>query len=188
LAIQDSQGNTVNQLVDGSYMAAAIAGVLTNPTFDVATPLTRRQILGFIGLGRLLDPTEANQVAVNGVTIIEQTQAGLRVRHGLTTNMSSVITRTPSVTITIQYVQQQIRAALDPFIGQKLTGTVIKSVEGAMVGTFANMIDKQIVSSVSGIEVVVDDQDPTILRASAVYVPVFPLEYIVVLLNIRISA
>lgn len=188
LGIQDAQGNTVNQLVDGSYMAAAIAGVLTNPTFDVATPLTRRQILGFIGLGRLLDPTEANQVAVNGVTIIEQTVAGLRVRHGLTTNMSSVITRTPSVTITIQFVQQRIRAVLDPFIGQKLTGVIIKSVESAMVGAFANLIDKQIVSSVAGIEVVVDDQDPTILRASAVYVPVFPLEYIVVLLNIRISA
>ena len=188
IGVQDAQGNTTNQLVDGSYMAAAIAGVMTNPAFDVATPLTRRNVLGFLQLGHLLDPTEANQVAVNGVTIIEQVSTGMRVRHGLTTDMSSVITRTPSVTVTIQYVQQQVRAALDPFIGQKLTGTIVKSVETAMVGTFANLIDKQIVSSVAGIEVMVSPTDPTSLQTSAVYIPVFPLEYIVCVLSIRVSS
>lgn len=188
IGVQDAQGNTTNQLVDGSYMAAAIAGVMTNPAFDVATPLTRRQVLGFLQLGHLLDPTEANQVAVNGVTIIESVSTGMRVRHGLTTDMSSVITRTPSVTVTIQYVQQQVRAALDPFIGQKLTGTIVKSVETAMVGTFATLIDKQIVSSVAGIEVATDPADSTVLRASCVYIPVFPLEYIVVTLGIRVSS
>jgi hypothetical protein len=187
IGVQDAQGNTTKQLVDGSYMAAAIAGVMTNPAFDVATPLTRRQVLGFLQLGHLLDPTEANQVAVNGVTIIESVSTGMRVRHGLTTDMSSVITRTPSVTTTIQYVQQQVRAALDPFIGQKLTGSIIKSVETAMVGTFANLIDKQIVTSVAGIEVAVRPDDPTILQCSCVYVPCFPLEYIIVQLGIRVS-
>jgi len=188
LSVSDDQGNLTDQLVDSSYMAAALAGTLTNSAFDVATPLTRRSIVGFKRLGRLLDPTEANQVAVAGVSIIEQVDTGMRVRHGLTTNVDTVITRTPSVTLTIHYVQQTMRKVLDPYIGQKLTGSLIKSVENSMVGAFSQLVDQQIVQKATGIEVTVDDNDPTILRASAIYVPVFPLEYIVVTLSVRIRA
>lgn len=189
ISVQDDQGNTVDQLVDGTYMAAALAGTLTNPAFDVATPLTRRQIVGFKRLGRVLDPTEANQVAVAGVTIIEQTDTSMRVRHGLTTNVDTVITRTPSVTLTIHFVQQMMRRVLDPYIGQKLTGSLLKSVENSMTGAFSQLIDQQIVAKVVGApEVTVDENDPTILRASAIYIPVFPLEYIVVSLSVRIRA
>ncbi len=188
IQISDDQGNLVPQLVDSSYMAAALAGSLTNSAFDVATPLTHRQIVGFQRVGRILDPTEANQVAVAGVSIIEQMDTGMRVRHGLTTNVDNVITRTPSVTLTIHYVQQTMRRVLDPYIGQKLTGSLIKSVENSMTGAFSQLVDQQIVQKVSGIEVTVDENDPTILRASAIYIPVFPLEYIVVTLSVRIRA
>jgi hypothetical protein len=188
VSVADLQGNSVDQLVDGSYAAAALSGSLTNPAFDVAMPLTRRQIVGFKQLGRFLDPTEANQIAVNGVSIFEQYGAGIRIRHGLTTNVSSVIMRTPSVILTIQYVQQMTRRSLDPFIGQKLTGTLIKSIESAMRGVFSQLIDQTIVNQVSAIEVTVDDNDPTILRASAIYVPVFPLEYIVCVFNVRVRS
>ncbi len=188
ISVQDSLGNLVDQLVDGTYAAAAYAASTCNPTFDVASPLTRRSIQGFRRIGRVLDPTEANQIAVNGVTIIEQVQAGLRVRHALTTNVDSVLTRTPSVVLTIQYVQKVLRQVLDPYIGQKLTGNLIKSVETAISGAFTTLIDQQIVTSVAGIEVASDENDPTILRVSAIYVPVFPLEYIVATLSVRVRS
>jgi len=186
LSVQDANGNTFDQLVDATYMAAALAGSSCNPSVDVATPWTRRQVFNFKKLGRVLDPTEANQVAVSGVTVIEQVDAGMRVRHGLTTNVSNVITRTPSVTLTIQYVQQSIRRVLDPYIGQKFTGSLIKTVENALVGLFSTLIDQQIVTKVAGIAVSVDEDDPTIMRTEAIYVPVFPLEYITSTLQVRI--
>jgi hypothetical protein len=187
--VSDDTGNTTDQLIDASYMAAAIAGATCNPGFDVATPWTRRQIAGgFKRIARLLDPTEANQVAVNGVTIVEQSDSNFRIRHGLTTNMETVLTRTPSVTLTVQYVQQTMRRVLDPYIGQKLTGSLIKSSENAIVAAFNAMIEKQIVSSISGIEVAVDENDVTLLRASAIYVPVFPLEYILCTMNVKTRA
>lgn len=186
ISVQDDFGNLFDQLVDGSFMAAALAGTSCNPSIDVATPWTRRQVLGFKRLGRILDPTEANQVAVAGVSVIEQVDAGMRVRHGLTTRLDTVITRTPSVTLTIQYVQQAIRRVLDPFIGQKFTGSLIKAIENAMTGMFSTLIDNQIVAKVAGVAAEVDEDDPTILRTSAIYVPVFPLEYIVSTLQIRI--
>jgi len=188
ISVQDDFGNLFDQLVDGSFMAAALAGTTSNPSIDVANPWTRRQVLGFKRLGRILDPTEANQVAVAGVSVIEQADTFMRVRHGLTTRLDTVITRTPSVTLTIQYVQQAIRRVLDPYIGQKFTGTLIKSIENSLTGMFSNAIDNQIVSKVAGIAAEMDENDPTILRTSAIYVPVFPLEYIVSTLQIRIRA
>jgi hypothetical protein len=187
VAVPDSLGNFSDRLVDGSYVAAALAGSVCNPTLDVATPITRRKLLGFKSLGRILDPTDADRVATSGITVMEPSPTGsIRVRHGLTTNLSSVITRTPSVIWTIQFVQQTVRRVLDPYIGQKFTGTLLKSVESSMTGAFSTLIDNKIVTAVAGINVYVDDQDPTILRTEAVYSPVFPLEYIVAAMNVKI--
>jgi len=186
MSVQDDLGNVFDQLVDASYMAAALSGILTNPASDVAVPLTRRQVLGFKKLGRVLDPTEANQTAVSGVTVIEQVDTVMRVRHGLTTNMSSVITRTPSVILTIQLVQQTVRKVLDPMIGQKFTPQLLKSSETALLGMFQNLIQQQIVAKVAGIKASVDEDDPTIMRTECIYVPVFPLEYVVHTSQIRI--
>lgn len=186
ISVQDDTGNIFDQLVDGSFMAAALAGTMTNPAIDVATPLTRRQVLGLKRIGRVLDPTEANQTAVSGVTIIEQLDSIMRVRHGLTTNMQDVITRTPSVILTIQLVQQSTRSTLDPFIGQKFTPQLLKAVETALLGMFQNLIQQQIVAQVAGISATVDSADPTIMRTESIYVPVFPLEYIVSTLSVRI--
>lgn len=188
ITLADEQGAFFDQLIDGSYAAAAIAGSECNPSIDVAVPFTRRVIAGFKALGRVLDPTDANAIAVSGVTILDQIDSSIRIRHGLTTRIDSVITRTPSVTLTIQFVQQTIRKVLNPYIGQKFTGAVIKAVEGQLTGAFGNLIDQQIVAKVAGISVYTDQDDPTILRAEVVYVPVFPLEYIVATLNVRIRA
>jgi hypothetical protein len=188
ISIVDEQGNSIDQVVDGSFMAAALAGASCNPSVDVATPWTRRSIMGFKRIGRVLDPTEANQVAVAGVTILEQVDAGIRIRHGLTTRMDTVITKTPSVTLIIHHVQQSMREVLDPFIGQKFSSSLLKSAEGVVTGLFGNMISQQIVATVAGIASTVDETDPTVMRTESIYVPVFPLEYILSSLNIRIRS
>jgi hypothetical protein len=51
---------------------------------------------------------------------------------------------------------------------------------------FSGLIDKEIVTEVGGIAVTIDEDDPTIMRTSAIYVPVFPLEYIVSTFQVRI--
>lgn len=186
ISVQDNFGNMFDQLVDGSLMAAALAGTTCNPAIDVATPWTHRQVLGFKKLGRVLDPTEANQIAVAGVSVIDKVDSGMRVRHGLTTRLDTVITRTPSVISTLQYVQQSIRRVLDPSIGQKFTGSLIKTTESSLTGLFSTLIDSKMVVKVVGIAAEVDDKDPTILRSSVIYVPIFPAEYIVSTQQIRI--
>ena len=186
LTVIDNSGNATTQTVDGSFCAAAMAGSTCNPAVDVATPWTRRAILGFDSIGRVLDPTEANQVAVSGVTVMETYNSGIRVRHGLTTQMDTVITRTPSVQLIIQYVQQSTRTVLDPFIGQKFTNSLLKSAETQLGSMFSGMIPN-IIQQVAGVSATVDESDPTIMDTSAIYVPIFPLEYIMSTLQVRIS-
>jgi hypothetical protein len=187
ITVTDANNNSTEQLIDGSFCAAALAGSTCNPAIDVATPLTRRSIIGFTSLGTTLDPTTANQVAVSGVTIIDQVTSGLRIRQGLTTNLATVITRTPSVTLTIQYVQQTMRNTLDPFIGNKLVNSTVTNINNQVTGMFGQLIDAQIVQSVTGISVAPSTTDPTIVNVEAIYVPVFPLEYIVATLQIQVS-
>jgi hypothetical protein len=187
ITLTDNSGNATTQAVDSSFCAAAMAGSTCNPAVDVATPWTRRSIVGFDSIGRVLDPTEANQVAVSGVTVIETYNSGLRVRHGLTTQMDTVVTRTPSVQLIIQYVQQSTRTVLDPFIGQKFTNSLLKSAETQLGSMFSGMVGNQIIQQVAGVAATVDESDPTIMDTSAIYVPIFPLEYIMSTLQVRIS-
>lgn len=186
--IEDSSGRITEALVDGSYCAAALAGQATNPSFDVASPLTRRPILGLKRVGRVLDPGEMNSVAVAGVTLIDSSEANtLRVRHGLTTaDVRDVILRTPSVIYTIDDVQQMMRAIGDPYVGQKFSGALIKSLETALSGGFSGKIDRGIVAKMVSLVVAPSSDDPTLVQTNSIYVPVFPLEYITAANNVRV--
>ncbi len=186
--VQSTSGVLQNRLVDGTFAAAALAATTCNPGIDVAVPWTRRAVGGLTAVGRYLTPTDANAVAVAGVTVLEQVDTGVRVRHGLTTKVDNVINRTPSVQLIIQNVQQSLRAALDPYIGAKFTPGIPGQVSVAVTNAFQALISAQIVSSVTDITVLPDANDPTVLQIGAVYVPVFPLEYIVVSLTIRVRA
>ena len=80
-----------------------------------------------------------------------------------------------------------MRATLDPFIGTKLVNQTVININNMVTGMFGQLIDRQIVQSVSGISVAPSPIDPTIVTVEAIYVPVFPLEYIVATLQIQVS-
>ena len=87
-----------NVIVDGRYLAVALAFSTTSANIDVATlPWTNRTVVGFNGLLRNLDAVDANKTASSGVTILQQQGAVLNVRQGLTTDVSSILSKTPTV-------------------------------------------------------------------------------------------
>ena len=85
--IPQADGSNANTLVDGTYLAAMLAGAVVSPNRDVATPWTNTRLIGASQLGRTLNAVEQNNVAVNGVTIIEDANTLLKVRQGLTSDM-----------------------------------------------------------------------------------------------------
>ena len=163
--------------MDGTFYAAAVSGAVVSPSVDVATPYTRRRLQGFTSIPRVLDPVTANQTAVAGVTLIDDLGNGfLRIRQGLTTNMSSILTRLPSVTQIADFVQQQSRAALDQFVGTKFLSTRTNEVNVTMTSLFKQLVQAEIVGAFTGISSNIDPNDPTILQFEAYYQPIFPLE------------
>jgi hypothetical protein len=178
-------GSTFESLVDGTFFAAAVAGAVCSPAVDVATPYTRRQIQGFTRIPRIMDPVEANQTAVAGVTILEDLQPIIRIRQGLTTNMTSILTRLPTVTQIADYVSISSRSVLDAYVGTKFLSSRTNEVEVSMTSLFKQLIQQEIVAAFTGIAATVDANDPTILNAEAYYQPVFPLLFIVLTFNLR---
>lgn len=185
ITLSNELGESFETMVDGSFFAAAAAGAVCSPTVDVATPYTRRRIQGFTRIPRILDPVEANQTAVAGITILEDLDPIVRIRQGLTTNMTSVLTRLPTVTQIADFVSINSRSVLDAFVGTKFLSSRTNEVEVSMTSLFNQLIQQEIVSAFTGIAAVIDDNDPTILRAEAYYQPIFPLLYLVLTFNLR---
>ena len=183
----DELGNVNEAVVDGSFLAAALVGLAVNPIYDVATPLTHKTITGFRRLLKTLDAVTMNQTAVAGITILEDMTPNILVRQAMTTNPYSVLTREPSVIFIKDYVQQQIRTVLDPFVGVKLLPAVIQDVETTVNNLLNQIVNQEIITAFTGTSVTQDDNDPTILRVETYYSPVFPLNWIVVTLNLRVK-
>ena len=185
ITLTDELGNAFEDVVDGSFYAAAAAGAAVSPTVDVATPYTRRRIQGFTRIPRILDPIEANQTAVKGITVLENLPSFIRIRQGLTTNMASVLTRLPTVTQIADFVQQQSRGTLDHFVGTKFLSGRTNEVNATMTSLFKQLVQAEIVGAFTGIGSAIDADDPTILRFEAYYQPIFPLLYLVLTFNLR---
>jgi hypothetical protein len=184
LSLTDSLNQTEQYLVEGFYLAAALAGSVASPNLDVATPWTNRVMYGFDGLGRILDIVEMNEVAVQGVTVMEEKSPNIRVRQGLTTDVSNVLTRTPTITLIADEVQQQARAVLDRFIGVKYLPGILAEIEGSLGVMLRGLVRQQILAAFTGIRANVT-ADPTMAEVEAYYQPIFPLLYILMTFNLR---
>lgn len=187
LSLTDAVGNDQEFLVDGSYLASALAGSVVQPSTDVATPWTGRKLYGFNQMSRVLDAVEQNQVAVRGVTIIEDRPPVLRVRQGLTTDMSNILRKLPMVIQIADEVQQQSRGTLDRFIGIKFLPGILSQIEGQLSNTLKLLVHAEILTAYTGVKANVAPDDPTVAEVEAYYQPVFPLLYIVVTFNLRSS-
>lgn len=184
VSIQNNLGVSREYLVDGTYLAAALAGSVVSPNVDVATPWTGRRLVGFVQLARQLDAVEQNQVAQKGVTVLEDKPPFLRVRHGLTTDMTNVLTKTPTIILIADEVQRQARTVLEQFIGIKFLPGVLSQIEGRLSMMLKQMVQAQIISHYTGVKANVSD-DPTTAEVEAYYSPVFPLLYIVLTFHLR---
>ncbi|RKY79103.1 hypothetical protein DRQ07_06810 [candidate division KSB1 bacterium] len=185
--ITDELGTTVEYLVDGSIMAAAIVGRDVSPAFDVSEPLTRKPIVGLTRLYRRMDSVTAAQTANAGITLFEDLASGMEIKFALTTDVSSVLTRTPSIIRTKDSIQTGARSALAPYIGKKLLTQRLTEIEQTLTSYLSALQQAQIITAFTGVKAKVDPNDPTIVNVEAFYSPVFPLLWIVITFNLRSS-
>ena len=125
-------------VVDGTLLAVALAGVRTNPAFDVAQPLTR-EILSGIATTNTLTQGEKTFFVNNGVLVVDNISGTPKVVFGTTTEFDTVLNQLYQVTEITDYCAQTLRGLLDPiFIGQKLlldTPSQVQTVTAAILQT-----------------------------------------------------
>ena len=136
---------------------------------------------------RNLDAVDANKTASSGVTILQQQGAVLNVRQGLTTDVSSILSKTPTVVQIADEVHLRARNLLNGYIGEKYLPSVVGQVEGRVNMMFKDLVKEQIIDSYTGLSITRDPEDPTGLLVEVYYKPIFPLLFIQFKFNVRSS-
>jgi hypothetical protein len=109
----------------------------------------------------------------------------MQIKFALTTDVSSVLTRTPSIIRTKDFIQRGSREALAPYIGKKLLVQRLSEIEQTLTSYMSSLQQAQIITAFTGIKAEQDASDPTIVNVVAYYSPVFPLLWIVITFNLR---
>jgi hypothetical protein len=187
ITIQDVTGTSKEYLVDGPFLAAALTGQIVSPNTDVATPWTGRRLVGFNQLARQLDAVEQNQIAVKGVTVLEDQPPYIKVRHGLTTDMTNILVKLPTITLISDEVQKQTRSVLEQFVGIKFLPGILSQIEGRLAMMLKSLVAAQIISAYTGVKANVSVNDPSTCEISAYYAPIFSLLYILAQFHLRSS-
>lgn len=178
-------GKSAEFAVDGSFLAAAMAGMLTDPTIDVATSLTRRQMVGFDRLVARFDDPTMDQAAADGLTLLIENNGAFTVRHYKTTNPSNPVTSEPTTTTITDEVRQRLRRELDQFIGRKNLGALVNDVSIVVNSVMKGFVQQEIIEGYKGLDVQRDENDdPTVLNVKLAFKPVFCLLYINVALKV----
>jgi len=196
IQLQDPSGQFQQVDVDGCYLGVAVGALSCSSNNDPATPLTNQQLTGFTKISAKTSghpnsdylAVEKNNLAANGVMVIDRSGSRIFVRQQLTTKVDNVIDGEFSVVTLIDYVSQSVRYTTNQFIGKKLIpALVVPSIKGTILATMQTLASNGIIGAIGAINVTINPQNPTELLSQVSYVPVFPLNRLKVTFIIRTS-
>lgn len=182
--------------VDGFYLAAALAGVLTSNPVNQA--LTRETVVGFTGfpasITRLMTKPFKDNLSSRGVCVVEiDRQNRFIVRHGLSTDTSTVITREISITRARDALFEALQVGLDNsgLIGSPIDFETTTRLKGAVAGILEGLTQDEIILAYTDLKVrqqsIVNGGDPTVIEVRFAYQPALPLNYIVVTFSLDLT-
>lgn len=171
--------------VPGVYLAAAVAGRLAS--LPVQMPLTKKPVRGFSSFPSSVLST-MTKAAMNswsdaGVLVVEQDRGGrLQVRHGTTTDRSSVDTREISL---VRAKDALVRLLQETTESSGIIGTPIGvetnvRVKAIVQGALETAVSSEVIVSYQDLKVRARPADPTVIEVRFAYLPAYPLNYIVI--------
>lgn len=169
---------TENLAVNGQWHAIAMMGAVSSLP-DPATPPTNKQVYGINsgeeGSVRLWTEARKDAIAAAGGCILEDRYNNLFVRHALTVSQASVEDSELSIVLAEGYMAKRLRDAHERFIGRKITGGLINTVESTFRKTLTALTRENIIRSFTGISVYQDTDKPTWVYGVFEYKPIYPL-------------
>lgn len=171
-------GKSSEFAVGGEFVAAAMAGMIINPAIDVATTLTRQNMVGFTRLIKRYDDPTMDLMAAEGLTCLVERDGAFQVRHWVTTDNSSVLKREPTSRLIVDYTRRMVRKNLDQFIGRKLLQTALNSISIVTSSTLTALVEQEIIEGYKNLLVESDAADPTVVHVKFAMKPIFSLLWI----------
>lgn len=181
--------------VGGTYLAAALAGRLeTNP---VQVGLTRQSVSTLTSLPldvqQKMTTAFMNGLAEDGVCVVATARnGGLQVRQGLSTDMTSLVTREISITRAGDTLMVDLQQSLDSagLIGSPITVDTVTNVKSLLVGVLEQEVANGVILQYANVTVAQRTPpggDPSVIDCSFAYEPAVPLNFIQVSFSLNLN-
>lgn len=180
--------NTVT--LGAQYMASCLAAITVAQKGGFAMPLTRKKPTGWSTVAEIEPVGQKNMEASNGLCVIEQTRTGqIQVRHGVSTDPTSLISREWSIIGQQDAMVYTLRAYLesDNLIGQPIYPYTLQNVKGSAEAALQSLIVNGTIVDYVGLTCRQLITNPDVLEVSFQWKPAWPLNYIVVTFSITLS-
>jgi hypothetical protein len=178
----------LEQLIEGFYLCAAIAGMIgQQPPQQSFTNFPITGFTGVKGTNNYFSTPQLDTMAAGGCYTIVQDAAGvpLTSRMALTTDVTSIETRTDSITKVVDFCSKFIRRSLRNFIGRfNITQGLLDSLGSVLQGVGGFLVENGVLIAYHPNNILQDEDAPdTVLVDSTLEVP-YPCNYVRVTLVI----
>lgn len=172
----------------GQFMAASLAGQTVRRS--AAQPLTHKNIVGWKDVAVVQTEGEKNLETQNGLCVIEKTRRQLiRVRHGVTTDPTDLLTREWSIIGQQDAMTYRVRDYLENanLIGQPIYPFTLVNVKSSAEAALQSLIRDGLLVDYTGLKVRQLLTNPDVIEVSYSWLPAFPLNYIVVRFGVSLT-
>lgn len=188
--LQLFNGNANQTVVVGhQYLATAYGARMS--ALPVQKSLTKEQILSFAGIaGSPLSNTVKNQYSSAGVAVTEIDRLGrMVVRHGTTTDRSSVNTAESSVVRARDAMVSLLQSGTEDsgMIGQPIDVNTPLSVKSVVAGLLEHCVSTGAIVAYDGLTVRQASVDPSVIEVKFTYKPAYPLNYVLISFSINVA-
>ncbi len=172
----------LEQSVDGFYVCAAIAGMIgQQPPQQSFTNFPMTGFTRVIGSNGFFTEKQLNQMAGGGNYIVIQDTEGapLTARMALTTDVSTIETRTDSVTKVVDFTAKFLRQGLRNYIGRfNITQGFLDALSHVLQGLLGFLVENGVLIGADLNNVIQDEAAPdTVLVDITLDVP-YPCNYV----------
>jgi len=174
--------------ISGPYIACAIAGLICNPTVTSGEPISGKTIARISGLSDIYTRSQKNRMAAVGGMIIENFNGTYKVRHALSTNVSTPVNAELKITKIKDYVAKTVRSALDAtFINTRNIGTeTIAAITTATRLLLDGVITIKDIVAYENLQVKQNPSEPRQIDVSFMIRPTWDVNWILVTFGVTI--
>lgn len=180
--------NGIEQILDGFYMCAAICGMIAKqPPQQSFTNFPMTGFTRVLGSNDTFSNPQLNVMAAGGTYIIVQDAPStpLISRMALTTDMTSIETRTDSITKIVDFCAKFLRSGLRNFIGRfNITQGFLDSLGHVIQGLLGFLTESGVLIGAQLNNIIQDTSAPDTVLVDCVLDVPFPCNYIRLTLTI----